>query len=429
MKEHRIEQTLNALQNELNMTAQEKQRVFNVIQEHIEVNNPALEPKLFSSSATPSFGVWFARVGAVAFMLVAVIGSGMVAAADQALPGEALYGFKISVNEEIQSFLQPNSPAVQLAYEAQRTQDRIKEAQTLIEQGRFDEKAQEDVARSLEKHSKEIDKQVKKVAAEEPEKFEAVSNEIKEKIATSTSTLALAASQDSEATASVKNVLAVADTTTASIESAAETAGIETQEPVDPALPTHTDPEYLAFILKDVTTRATTIMKEVDADKTSEDALPAEQDPSLETQAKTPSETETPSDTGEETPEKEALNTEKLASLLENLKETYTTWEEAIATEEENRSDRLATKFLNIAQEVYDIIEVPRPTLADVFGEDALKQPEEIDRNTNGVIPIMVEPEIIEGTVTPEIETSEELPQEEATSPDELSTGAKTEFA
>ena len=89
----------------------------------------------FAAFALPHFG----RVASV-FALVGAItlsGAGVSYAAESALPGDALYPVKVSVNEEVRAALAPTDEA-KADWEAERAERRLAEAETLAESGKLD---------------------------------------------------------------------------------------------------------------------------------------------------------------------------------------------------------------------------------------------------------------------------------------------------
>ncbi|MFA6603588.1 MAG: DUF5667 domain-containing protein [Patescibacteria group bacterium] len=107
-----------------------------------------------------------ARPVLAAAMIVAILvgSAGVSYAAESAMPGDALYGFKLAVNEEVVSALAV-TPEAQVRWETRRAERRLEEAEVLADAGDLDaDKAaiiEERInahAASAEEHLAEIDR-------------------------------------------------------------------------------------------------------------------------------------------------------------------------------------------------------------------------------------------------------------------------------
>lgn len=100
-------------------------------------------------------------------VLIAIIvtGSGTSYAAVSALPGEALYGIKVNVNEELRSFaaITPNAKA---KVEIGRANERLDEAVKLSQNGKLNKQNQSVITSKLKEHTEVIKANVAELASE-----------------------------------------------------------------------------------------------------------------------------------------------------------------------------------------------------------------------------------------------------------------------
>lgn len=97
-----------------------------------------------------------AKLGA-AFMLMLVVGVSY--AAEQAVPGDALYSIKVGVNEEFRSTM-ARSPYEKVVWETERLNRRISEARLLANEGRLTEEVEAQVAQAVKEHSDNARKEI-----------------------------------------------------------------------------------------------------------------------------------------------------------------------------------------------------------------------------------------------------------------------------
>lgn len=105
---------------------------------------------------------------AVALALVLVLsgGGGLAFASQNALPGDALYGFKVNVAEEIMAFVQ-RGPEAKATYEIERATERLNETTELALAGRLDENAKESLSKHIKAHTAAARKHTKDVRDEQ----------------------------------------------------------------------------------------------------------------------------------------------------------------------------------------------------------------------------------------------------------------------
>lgn len=157
---------LNNLKNEsskLKLTPQEKAamkaRIFGL---------PADAPK-----HSPYFAFTFQfmqmRVLApLAILLVVFAGAGTAAAAQGALPGDALYSVKVSVNETVEVAL-ATTPVAKAQVQARLAQRRVEEAEVLASQGELTASTSAELAANFETHAQAAAELNDDVAQEDPD--------------------------------------------------------------------------------------------------------------------------------------------------------------------------------------------------------------------------------------------------------------------
>jgi predicted aconitase with swiveling domain len=104
---------------------------------------------------------------AVAFVVVFALvltSTGTSFAAESALPGEALYGIKVNVNEEIKSLVAFSADA-KARVGVERTTKRLKEAEELSKQGKLTPEAQVIIKKNIKSHGDDIKKSLKVLAS------------------------------------------------------------------------------------------------------------------------------------------------------------------------------------------------------------------------------------------------------------------------
>lgn len=104
------------------------------------------------------FGALFgyqARMTFAGLLLVMVAGMGTASAAAQnSLPGDALYPIKLSINEKVETLLAPDN-AAKVAVQVRLAERRVDEAQTLSAQGRLDAATADTLSANFEAHAAE----------------------------------------------------------------------------------------------------------------------------------------------------------------------------------------------------------------------------------------------------------------------------------
>jgi hypothetical protein len=96
---------------------------------------------------------------AIALLLAAAIGGGTSVAAQNALPGDALWGFKVGINENVQAALAPQGKA-QADFDIRAIETRISEAQKLAANSKLTTQAQAYIRANFEAHANSAARQV-----------------------------------------------------------------------------------------------------------------------------------------------------------------------------------------------------------------------------------------------------------------------------
>ncbi|OGC86670.1 hypothetical protein A3D70_01400 [Candidatus Adlerbacteria bacterium RIFCSPHIGHO2_02_FULL_54_18] len=110
--------------------------------------------RLFYVPAVPSpfFAFSFSRFVFAPLVLLLVMGIGTVSAAQGALPGDLLYGVKISVNEQVEVAL-ARTPTAKAQTEARLAVRRVAEAEALAGQGRLDDTTTQKIEDDFNRHA------------------------------------------------------------------------------------------------------------------------------------------------------------------------------------------------------------------------------------------------------------------------------------
>lgn len=122
-----------------------------------------------------SFGSWvtthrFVTVIA-AFLIVAISGNTIVLAANEALPGDKLYSFKVNVAEPVRVAL-ASDPVKKAEIQTDLVQARFEEAEVLAARGELNDEAERDISERIDRHIVEVSKNVEEVQKISPEKAE-----------------------------------------------------------------------------------------------------------------------------------------------------------------------------------------------------------------------------------------------------------------
>ncbi len=95
------------------------------------------------------------RIALSSFLFFIFVGGTVSAVADNALPGDPLYTFKLNVNEEVKGLFQ-KTPEEKVAYGAQRVENRVNEIKTLAESKTLTKAKQATVQKAIDSHIKDL---------------------------------------------------------------------------------------------------------------------------------------------------------------------------------------------------------------------------------------------------------------------------------
>lgn len=99
------------------------------------------------------------RIGLSTFLFMVFVGGSVSVVADNSLPGDPLYSFKINVNEEVKgAFLK--SPQDKLSWQKTRIDNRLNEIKTLAATKTLTKAKQETAQRALDTHLQELSNQL-----------------------------------------------------------------------------------------------------------------------------------------------------------------------------------------------------------------------------------------------------------------------------
>lgn len=181
-----IETTLKRMQ-EIKMTPDEKSVVLNnliaFMDEHpVQAPSPAPTKVTFLEPTPSPFFSRFAFAGASRMMALAMVvlivaGSGISYAAAGALPGDFLYPTKVNFNEKIASVVKI-TPEAKIEYEEARVETRIKEAEILIDEGKFDDRRQAAVEAELNNHMTRVYARIDTLPADRKARAVRIANEV-----------------------------------------------------------------------------------------------------------------------------------------------------------------------------------------------------------------------------------------------------------
>jgi hypothetical protein len=123
------------------------------------------------------------RGGVALALAVLVVGAGGTAyAADSALPGDALYAVKVSVNEPAAGALAV-TPAAKAAHQADVATERLAEAQALAEDGRLTASTSAMLALAFAEHAQAAENAAGVAAADDPDAAASISAEFSASVA------------------------------------------------------------------------------------------------------------------------------------------------------------------------------------------------------------------------------------------------------
>lgn len=101
----------------------------------------------------------------LALLLVILVGGGVSVAADSALPGEALYPVKVSINENARAFIAFSDEA-KASLAAELAAKRLEEAETLASRAEFSAEVRTRIEENFKRHAEAVSDRVARLKAE-----------------------------------------------------------------------------------------------------------------------------------------------------------------------------------------------------------------------------------------------------------------------
>lgn len=121
------------------------------------------------------------RIALSSLVFLVFIGGAVSAVADNALPGDPLYSFKLNINEEIRGFFK-QTPAEKVAYGAQRVENRVKEIKTLADSKSLTQAKQLTVQKAINEHIKDLSTNLNTLSNTSPNAALAVTASLEENL-------------------------------------------------------------------------------------------------------------------------------------------------------------------------------------------------------------------------------------------------------
>ena len=107
------------------------------------------------------------RIGLSTFLFIVFVGGSVSVVADNSLPGDPLYSFKINVNEEVKgAFLKTSED--KLAWQSTRIDNRLNEIKTLAASKTLTKAKQETAQRALDTHIEALSEQLSTLSDTQP---------------------------------------------------------------------------------------------------------------------------------------------------------------------------------------------------------------------------------------------------------------------
>lgn len=152
---------LKKIRETIALSAQEKDAARDSIKRFVETYVPTGSvPSPFMQ--TTRYFLQPLQVAALSFVILLMSGAGLTYAAQDALPGEALYGIKVNINEGVRAW-SINDPRSRAEYEIGRAAKRLEETAQLALMGRLDARAEVEIREQLEKHTDRAQREAAKM--------------------------------------------------------------------------------------------------------------------------------------------------------------------------------------------------------------------------------------------------------------------------
>lgn len=124
----------------LKLTESEKSKMLSVISAHIDNSSSVLQTNMQRKNfwSEYNWSVFLKTAPSLAFVLLVLVGgSAFVVSSEKSIPGDTLYSVKMNIDEPIQDTVSSFNPVSKIQWEAEKTNRRLDEVQTLSAQGKL----------------------------------------------------------------------------------------------------------------------------------------------------------------------------------------------------------------------------------------------------------------------------------------------------
>lgn len=167
----KFEQLFETLGAEISLSSSEKARMEGVVREYISFKPARISKPLhrrFMKELMIAAFIFRRRLAPAALIIALFTGAGVSYAAEGALPGDALYPIKVSVNEEVRGAFAV-SPETRAKWQTRRVERRLEEAIALAASGRITSEAGAMLARNLDVQATEAAYTISELEQKEPD--------------------------------------------------------------------------------------------------------------------------------------------------------------------------------------------------------------------------------------------------------------------
>lgn len=151
--------------SEYQLSKPEREKMTRFVREYAAMK-PLSQAQSYSVSLSYSWFTFAHRPIAAALVLVMVFGSGVSYAAENALPGDALYTVKTYINEPTRVALATSAEA-KAEVQIELAERRIEEAAVLAAEGRLDEETEDNLAVAFESHAEAVAEHIAEADADD----------------------------------------------------------------------------------------------------------------------------------------------------------------------------------------------------------------------------------------------------------------------
>lgn len=173
-----IEKTLTQLKmlKTVSLTQEEKGVLRASVARNIQMARPVSQESLLQLGVRHGL-----RIGLSTFLFMIFVGGSVSVVADNSLPGDPLYSFKINVNEEIKgAFLK--TPQDKISWEKQRIDNRLNEIKTLASTQTLTKAKQEKAQEALDTHLAKVSVELATLSEEQPNEALKVTADLEENL-------------------------------------------------------------------------------------------------------------------------------------------------------------------------------------------------------------------------------------------------------